>query len=190
MAAGDPEYADSPWGCWLSPQRWALTTAPESRSSVEQALGTIGEGASAKSRSGASDFFRPGPLPEPEPLSCRMSQQAPLSCLHLSLFLKPLLTMPWALTLWRACGVRTGRSGLMSGGREETGVPRGSWTPKHSTPLPPWRSLQLAAEAESTYGVAPAKYRLSHRPTLLSNVMTVNHHLKTSMLLTKLQQGR
>lgn len=69
------------------------------------------------------------------------------------------------------------------------GVPGAPEHPKIQPPAP-GRSLQLAAEAESTYSVPPAKYRLSHRPALLSNVMTVNHHLKTSMLLTKLEQGR
>ena len=98
-------------------------------------------------------------------------------------------TMSWALTSWRTCGGRTGRSGLMSGGREETGVPGAPEHPRIQPPAP-GRSLQLAADAESTYSVPPAKYRLSHRPALLSNVMTVNHHLKTSTLLTKLEQGR
>ena len=73
--------------------------------------------------------------------------------------------------------------------REETGVPGAPEHPRIQPPAP-GRSLQLAADAESTYSVPPAKYRLSHRPALLSNVMTVNHHLKTSTLLTKLEQGR
>lgn len=44
VAAGDSEYPDCPWGCLLSSQRWALTAAPKSRTSVEGGRwGTIGE---------------------------------------------------------------------------------------------------------------------------------------------------
>lgn len=39
MAAGDSEYPGLPMGMLTSSQRWALTTAPKSRTSVEPGAG-------------------------------------------------------------------------------------------------------------------------------------------------------